>query len=136
VIGQVTSGGPAPTVGGAVGLAYVPTAISEPGAVITLRQRDQLLAAEVVKGPFYKRPDPSHLTDQPAKDRRRDDHPRDPQNLIYTKDHEWIRRDGADHIVLGITAHAVDQLGDITMVTPGGSARGSAPKTSPARSTP
>jgi len=41
-----------------------------------------------------------------------------PQNLIYTKDHEWIRRDGADHIVLGITAHAVDQLGDITMVTP------------------
>ncbi|MBK8264187.1 MAG: glycine cleavage system aminomethyltransferase GcvT [Nannocystis sp.] len=59
VVGQVTSGGPAPTVGGAVALAYVPTAMSEPGAVITLRQRDQLLTAEVVKGPFYKRPTPA-----------------------------------------------------------------------------
>jgi len=41
-----------------------------------------------------------------------------PQHLIYTKDHEWIRREGDDHVVLGVTAHAVDQLGDITMVSP------------------
>ncbi|MBX7083007.1 MAG: glycine cleavage system protein GcvH [Nannocystaceae bacterium] len=39
-----------------------------------------------------------------------------PANLRYTKDHEWARRDG-DVIVIGITAHAVEQLGDITLVT-------------------
>lgn len=39
-----------------------------------------------------------------------------PANLRYTKDHEWARRDG-DVIVVGITAHAVEQLGDITLVT-------------------
>jgi glycine cleavage system H protein len=33
----------------------------------------------------------------------------------YTKDHEWAKRDGA-LIVIGITAFAVDQLGDITLV--------------------
>lgn len=33
----------------------------------------------------------------------------------YTKDHEWAeRRDG--EVVIGITAFAVDQLGDITLV--------------------
>lgn len=33
----------------------------------------------------------------------------------YTKDHEWARRDGSA-ILVGITAFAVDQLGDITLV--------------------
>lgn len=39
-----------------------------------------------------------------------------PEHLLYTKDHEWTRREG-DLVVVGITAHAVDKLGDITMVT-------------------
>jgi glycine cleavage system H protein len=39
-----------------------------------------------------------------------------PAELRYTKDHEWARRDG-NVIVVGITAHAVEQLGDITLVT-------------------
>jgi glycine cleavage system H protein len=39
-----------------------------------------------------------------------------PADCRYTKEHEWARRDG-DVIVIGITAHAVEQLGDITMVT-------------------
>ncbi len=34
----------------------------------------------------------------------------------YTKDHEWARQDG-NEIVVGITAFAVDQLGDITLVS-------------------
>lgn len=34
----------------------------------------------------------------------------------YTKDHEWARRDG-DELVIGITAFAVEQLGDITLVS-------------------
>ncbi len=33
----------------------------------------------------------------------------------YTKDHEWVKRDG-DELVIGITAYAVEQLGDITLV--------------------
>jgi glycine cleavage system H protein len=33
----------------------------------------------------------------------------------YTKDHEWAKEDGAE-VLVGITAYAVDQLGDITLV--------------------
>jgi glycine cleavage system H protein len=33
----------------------------------------------------------------------------------YTKDHEWAKEDGG-LIYVGITAYAVDQLGDITLV--------------------
>ncbi len=33
----------------------------------------------------------------------------------YTKDHEWAKRSG-DEVLVGITAFAVDQLGDITLV--------------------
>lgn len=33
----------------------------------------------------------------------------------YTKDHEWIRVEG-DTAVVGITAHAADQLGDVVFV--------------------
>jgi glycine cleavage system H protein len=38
-----------------------------------------------------------------------------PQNLKYTKDHEWISIDG-DIATVGITAYAQDQLGDIVYV--------------------
>lgn len=35
-----------------------------------------------------------------------------PENLHYTKDHEWIRFEG-DHAVIGITDFAQKELGDI-----------------------
>ena len=38
-----------------------------------------------------------------------------PDDLHYTKDHEWVRIDG-DLAVVGITDHAQDALGDITYV--------------------
>ena len=38
-----------------------------------------------------------------------------PNELRYTKDHEWARVSG-DLIEVGITAHAVEQLGDVTLV--------------------
>ena len=38
-----------------------------------------------------------------------------PADLQYTKDHEWARVDGK-RVRVGITQHAVDQLGDITLV--------------------
>ncbi|MEM7159164.1 MAG: glycine cleavage system protein GcvH [Myxococcota bacterium] len=39
-----------------------------------------------------------------------------PEDLRYSEQHEWAKVDG-DLIVVGITKHAIDQLGDITMVT-------------------
>jgi glycine cleavage system H protein len=38
-----------------------------------------------------------------------------PDNLRYTKDHEWIRVDG-DVATVGITDHAQEELGDIVFV--------------------
>jgi glycine cleavage system H protein len=38
-----------------------------------------------------------------------------PENLHYSKDHEWVRVDG-DLAVIGITDHAQEQLGDVVYV--------------------
>ncbi len=38
-----------------------------------------------------------------------------PDNLKYTKDHEWVRIDG-EIAIIGITDHAQNELGDITYV--------------------
>jgi glycine cleavage system H protein len=40
-----------------------------------------------------------------------------PENLRYTKDHEWARLESDGTVTVGITAHAVEQLGDITAVS-------------------
>jgi glycine cleavage system H protein len=42
-----------------------------------------------------------------------------PDDLYYTKDHEWARleeRDGQKVATIGVTRFAVDQLGDVTQV--------------------
>ncbi|EDM79669.1 glycine cleavage system T protein [Plesiocystis pacifica SIR-1] len=56
VIGRVTSGGPAPTVGGSIGMGYVPKAMSKAGTKIAVCSKHKSLPATLVKGPFYKRP--------------------------------------------------------------------------------
>jgi glycine cleavage system H protein len=38
-----------------------------------------------------------------------------PPDLRYTKEHEWVRESGGE-IAVGITAFAVEQLGDVTLV--------------------
>lgn len=38
-----------------------------------------------------------------------------PDNLKYTKDHEWVRLEG-DVAVIGVTDYAQEQLGDIVFV--------------------
>ena len=38
-----------------------------------------------------------------------------PNELFYTKTHEWIRREGKDAVV-GITAHAQEELRDVVFV--------------------
>lgn len=35
--------------------------------------------------------------------------------LKYTEDHEWLKLDG-DEVVVGITAHASEQLGDVVFI--------------------
>jgi aminomethyltransferase len=55
VIGAVTSGGPGVCVGGAIGLAYVPTGKSVAGTQLTIDCRGKDVPATVVSGKFYKR---------------------------------------------------------------------------------
>ena len=38
-----------------------------------------------------------------------------PQELNYTKDHEWVRVEG-DHVVIGVTDFAQKELGDIVYI--------------------
>ena len=38
-----------------------------------------------------------------------------PSELLYTKTHEWAKRDGND-LVVGITAHAQEELRDVVFV--------------------
>jgi len=37
------------------------------------------------------------------------------EDLLYTKEHEWVKQEG-DVLVMGITDHAQQMLGDITFV--------------------
>jgi glycine cleavage system H protein len=40
-----------------------------------------------------------------------------PQELLYTEEHEYVRRTGeGDEVVVGITDYAQDQLGDVVFV--------------------
>jgi glycine cleavage system H protein len=40
-----------------------------------------------------------------------------PEDLQYSTDHEWVRRDG-DVVTVGITDYAQDALGDVVFVEP------------------
>ena len=55
VIGTVTSGGPGICVGGAIGLAYVPSSLAQTGTQLTIDCRGKDVPATVVAGKFYKR---------------------------------------------------------------------------------
>jgi aminomethyltransferase len=54
-VGEVTSGGPAPTLEKNIGLGYVEAALAEPGTRLQIDCRGKMVDAEIVKGPFYKR---------------------------------------------------------------------------------
>jgi len=54
IIGEVTSGTMSPSLKIGVGLAYIKTAFAEPGNEIQVGIRDKMLAAKVVRMPFYK----------------------------------------------------------------------------------
>ena len=54
VVGKVTSGTQSPSLGKAIGMAYVPSAMAAENAEIFISVRDKSLKAKVVKLPFYK----------------------------------------------------------------------------------
>ena len=39
-----------------------------------------------------------------------------PENLKYTKSHEWVREESDGTVTVGITFHAQDMLGDVVFV--------------------
>lgn len=53
--GEVTSGTLSPTLGEAIGLAYVDAALAEPGTEVTIDLRGRPRLARIVKKPFYER---------------------------------------------------------------------------------
>ncbi len=55
-VGVVTSGGPSPTLGVGIGLAYLPKKGYKVGAPIGVVIRGKVVEAKIVKTPFYKRP--------------------------------------------------------------------------------
>jgi aminomethyltransferase len=55
-VGVVTSGTWSPTFEKAIGLAYVPPDLAEPGTALTLDVRGRTVPAVVVSTPFYRRP--------------------------------------------------------------------------------
>jgi len=55
VVGQVTSGSPAPFLKKNIGFAYVPIELATAGQQIKIDVRGRLVDAQVVKTPFYKR---------------------------------------------------------------------------------
>jgi aminomethyltransferase len=54
-VGVVTSGTQTPTVGKAIGLAYVPVGCVAPGTPLAIDVRGRPVEARVVPTPFYKR---------------------------------------------------------------------------------
>jgi aminomethyltransferase len=55
--GVVTSGTQSPTLGKAIAMAYVAPGDAEPGTIVDVEIREQPVAAEVVRLPFYRRAD-------------------------------------------------------------------------------
>ncbi|MBE9042486.1 glycine cleavage system aminomethyltransferase GcvT, partial [Oscillatoriales cyanobacterium LEGE 11467] len=55
VVGEVTSGGPSPTLGYPIALAYLPPALAKIGRPLEVEIRGKTYPAEVVKKPFYRK---------------------------------------------------------------------------------
>ena len=54
-VGVVTSGGPSPTLGKGIGLAYLPPAYADAGTAVDIDIRGRRARAEIVETPFYRR---------------------------------------------------------------------------------
>ena len=56
IVGEITSGTLAPTLGKAIALAYVPQSLSKIGQTLEIEIRGKFYPATVVKKPFYRSP--------------------------------------------------------------------------------
>ena len=56
-LGVLTSGAYSPTLRTGLGMAYLPLAYAKPHTRLTVNLRGRLLPVEVVRRPFYKRPE-------------------------------------------------------------------------------
>jgi aminomethyltransferase len=54
-VGDVTSGGLAPSLEKHIGMGYVPLALAKPGLELQIDCRGKMVPARVVDGPFYRR---------------------------------------------------------------------------------
>ncbi|MCX6021472.1 MAG: hypothetical protein NTZ05_07040 [Chloroflexi bacterium] len=57
-VGEVTSGGPAPTLGKNIGLGYVPSALAAVGTELAVDIRGAVTPVRAVRRPFYRRQRP------------------------------------------------------------------------------
>ena len=39
-----------------------------------------------------------------------------PENLLYTKTHEWVKKEGDNKVSVGITSYAQSELGDVVYI--------------------
>ena len=39
-----------------------------------------------------------------------------PEDLLYTKTHEWVKKEGDNKVRVGITSHAQSELGDVVYI--------------------
>ena len=93
---------PGPTVGKNIGLGYVPSGDDRGRHEVPRRlPRQEHRGGRRADAVLQARQ--SAMSDQVPPDRR------------YTKEHEWARESGGE-VTVGITAFAVEQLGDITLV--------------------
>ena len=93
-VGVVTSGTQTPFLKKAIGLAMVPDRARQPSAPrSTSTSAADARAAEVVPEPFYKRTEAADGLNRPAPATRSQDVSE--PTLKYTKDHEWVRLEGA-----------------------------------------
>ena len=107
-VGVVTSGTRSPSLGLSIGLAYVPPALAAEGSTFAVDIRGRAGRRQGRQDPVLPEEDPRFLNPR-----------RPPMNfpddLKYTKEHEWCRVKG-NRVVVGITNHAQDALGDIVYV--------------------
>jgi glycine cleavage system T protein (aminomethyltransferase) len=66
-VGQVTSGNVSPSLGTPIGMAYVPTRLTEPGSEIAVEIRGKAVPARVTTLPFYAHKTKKIAPSQPSR---------------------------------------------------------------------
>jgi aminomethyltransferase len=120
VVGTVTSGSVAPSLGHAVAMALVDRDVATAATPLEVLIRDVPQAARMVPLPFYRRPGPPRLTasaillEIPAIGTTRGVLPM--AELKFAKSHEWVRPEAGGLATVGISKYAVEALTDLVFM--------------------